>query len=521
MNEICHELHFNNRVVKTFKKRDANFWKVFQKNKSKYPQNIAVTDGNKKFTYEEIYNFVLSQAAYIKKLGINKGDRICLLFENSWPLIVYTLVGLKNGVIIVPLNPKSSEVENQMIINDCTPKAVFLDQNFCKNLPSKDNINTVADIIIFQENTILKNKITPLIDEIEVNEEDTAFILYTSGTTGKPKGAMLTNFNIIHSCLHFKRHFNLSENDNCILVVPASHVTGLVAHIMTTLFSGGNLILMRAFDVKEFLYLAEREKLSYLIMVPAMYNLCLHRENLKNYNLKNWRIGCFGGAPMPLGTIKKLKTLLPNMLLVNAYGSTETCSPATLMTLEYNEGLIASVGKVVETGKILIMDEDNQEVKKGETGEIWISGPMVIPGYWNDKKRTSLEFINGFWKSGDIGYQDKDGYIYILDRKKDVINRGGYKIYSSEIENLLSLSGLIIESAVIPKKDPILGEKIHTIVYAEKGNEVLDSLKNICKQNLSEYKQPDYWTFLNKELPKNKNGKVLKSLLIEEMKDKF
>jgi len=146
---------------------------------------------------------------------------------------------------------------------------------------------------------------------------------------------------------------------------------------------------------------------------------------------------------------------------------------------------------------------------------------MFIPGYWNDQKRTSLEFVNGFWKSGDIGYQDKDGYIYILDRKKDVINRGGYKIYSSEIENLLSLSGLIIESAVIPKMDPILGEKIHTIVYAEKGNEVLDSLKNICKQNLSEYKQPDYWTFLNKELPKNKNGKVLKSLLIEEMKDKF
>ena len=107
MDEIYHELHFNNRVVKTFKKRDTNFWKAFQKNKSKYPQNIAVTDGNKKFTYEEIYNFVSSQSAYIKNLGINKGDRIYLLFENSWPLIVYTLVGLKNGVIIVPLNPKS------------------------------------------------------------------------------------------------------------------------------------------------------------------------------------------------------------------------------------------------------------------------------------------------------------------------------------------------------------------------------------------------------------------------------
>jgi len=290
---------------------------------------------------------------------------------------------------------------------------------------------------------------------------------------------------------------------------------------MTILFAGGNLILMKAFDVKEFLHLADKEKLTYLIMVPAMYNLCLHRANLDNYNLKNWRIGCFGGAPMPIGTIKKLRSFLPNMLLVNAYGSTETCSPATLMTLDYNENLIASVGKVVETGKILIMGNNNKEVRTDEIGELWISGPMVIPGYWNDLNKTSIEFVNGYWKSGDIGYKDKNNYIYILDRKKDVINRGGYNIYSSEIENLLSLSGLIVESAVIPQKDPILGEKIHAIVYATRGSQILDSLQRLCKENLSEYKQPDYWTFVSKELPKNKNGKVLKSLLIEEMKDKF
>jgi len=212
---------------------------------------------------------------------------------------------------------------------------------------------------------------------------------------------------------------------------------------------------------------------------------------------------------------------LPNMLLVNAYGSTETCSPSTLMPLDYKEEFIASVGKVVETGNILIMDDNNKQVKEGETGELWISGPMVIPGYWNDPKRTSLEFVNGYWKSGDIGYQDSNNYVYILDRKKDIINRGGYKIYSSEIENLLSLSGLIIESAAIPQKDPILGEKIHVIVYTNQGKHVLENLKKICKESLSEYKQPDYWTFINEELPKNKNGKVLKTLLIQQMNEKL
>ena len=357
--------------------------------------------------------------------------------------------------------------------------------------------------------------------ENTIDEEDTAFILYTSGTTGKPKGAMIANLNIIHSCIHFKNHFKLTNEDNCILVVPASHVTGLIAHIMTILYAGGTLILMKSFNVKDFLNLAEKEKLSYLIMVPAMYNLCIQRENLSKFNLSNWRIGCFGGAPMPLGTIKKLKEVLPNLILVNAYGSTETCSPATLMPLEYNENLIASVGKPVSTGKILVMNENNQEVKTGEIGEFWISGPMVIPGYWKDKKKSSKEFINGYWKSGDIGYKDENDYFFILDRKKDVINRGGYKIYSSEIENLISLSGVVIEVAIIPYKDPILGEKIHAVVFSEKSNQILGHLKKICLENLSEYKQPDYWSFITNELPKNKNGKVLKSLLIEEMKDKF
>ena len=521
MDEISHELHFDNRVVKTFQKRDKTFWNVFQKNSKKNSKNIAVTDNDKKFTYQQTHDFVLEQSHYFHKLGLKKGDRVCLLFENSWPLIIYILVGLKDGIIIVPLNPKSSKVENKMIINDCSAKAVFFDQSLEKNIPSEHHICSVKHIICFDEKIILNDKNVQSPRKITVHEEDTAFILYTSGTTGKPKGAMITNFNIIHSCLHFKRHFELSEKDNCILVVPASHVTGLIAHIMTILFAGGNLILMKAFDVKEFLHLADKEKLTYLIMVPAMYNLCLHRANLDNYNLKNWRIGCFGGAPMPIGTIKKLRSFLPNMLLVNAYGSTETCSPATLMTLDYNENLIASVGKVVETGKILIMGNNNKEVRTDEIGELWISGPMVIPGYWNDLNKTSIEFVNGYWKSGDIGYKDKNNYIYILDRKKDVINRGGYNIYSSEIENLLSLSGLIVESAVIPQKDPILGEKIHAIVYAARGSQILDSLQKLCKENLSEYKQPDYWTFVSKELPKNKNGKVLKSLLIEEMKDKF
>ncbi len=521
MNDIYNELHFDNRIIPTFKNREKSFWDVFLKNTKKHPSDIAVTDDQNKISYQEMFDLVSKLSNYFQKLKLIKKDRICVLFENSWPLIVYILAGLKNGIIVVPLNPRSSKIENKLIINDCGASYIFSDKKLKNNLPTLDKLQSVSKILFFDEFELHKHEILPSKKENIIDEEDTAFILYTSGTTGKPKGAMIANLNIIHSCIHFKTHFKLTNEDNCILVVPASHVTGLIAHIMTILYAGGTLILMKSFNVKDFLNLAEKEKLSYLIMVPAMYNLCIHRENLSKYNLSNWRIGCFGGAPMPLGTIKKLKELLPNLMLVNAYGSTETCSPATLMPLEYNEKLIASVGKPVSTGKILVMNENSQEVNVGEIGEFWISGPMVIPGYWKDIKKSSEEFINGYWKSGDIGYKDENDFFFILDRKKDVINRGGYKIYSSEIENLISLSGLVIEVAIIPYKDPILGEKIHAVVLSEKGNQILAQLKRICLENLSEYKQPDYWSFITNELPKNKNGKVLKSLLIEEMKDKF
>jgi long-chain acyl-CoA synthetase len=521
MLRISNEVHFNNRIVPCFNKRRQNFWEFFLNNTKKYPNNIALSDGKKKISYIEIYNYVLKKSKYLKKIGFNKGDRACVLFENSWPLIVCILAGIKDGIIIVPLNPKSSVIENELIINDCSAKGFFFDKKLIENIPSKEKIKSVESLEFFDESKYfdLENQFSNFKSIVE--EEDVAFILYTSGTTGKPKGAMITHFNIIHSCYHYTRHFNLNEKDNCILVVPASHVTGLVAHIMTTLFSGGHLILMESFNVKEFLSLAEKEKLSFLIMVPAMYNLCIHRGNISEYNLSNWRIGCFGGAPMPTGTIKKLKKILPNLLLINAYGSTETCSPATLMPLFYKNNMIASVGKVVETGKILVMDEQGHEVETGNHGELWISGPMVIPGYWKDDLKTNEEFIGGYWKSGDVGYIDASGYIYILDRKKDVINRGGYKIYSSEIENLLSLSGLVIETAAVPYKDPILGEKIHVIVYSSQGEKNLDKLKMICSNNIAEYKQPDYWTFLNKELPKNKNGKIIKAKIIQEMRNKF
>ena len=491
--------------------------------------DIAIKFLDREQTYSEFDTNSNLVSQGLLNFGIKKDSRVAYLAKNSDYFFEIFYGALKSSSVVVGVNWRLAAEEVAYVLEDSKSEVLFVGPEFFEIIEKiKDRLPFLKHIISIDKDhsdwlsykswrNNQENK-----DPLSISEEnDDVIQLYTSGTTGNPKGAVITNINIIHSCLHFQRHFSLSDKDNSILVVPASHVTGLVAHIMTMFFSGGTLILMKKFDVKEFLYLAEKEHLTYLIMVPAMYNLCLIRDDLSKYDLSSWRIGCFGGASMPLGTIKKLKSLLPNLSLVNAYGSTETCSPATLMPLKYKNNLIASVGKVVETGKIMIMNDNNEQVSIEETGELWIFGPMVIPGYWKNKKKTSEEFVNGYWKSGDIGYKDKNGYIYILDRKKDVINRGGYKIYSTEIENLISLSGLVLEVAVIPHMDPILGEKIHVIIYSDNQSKNLKKLQKLCSINLSEYKQPDYWTFLDSELPKNKNGKILKSLLIDEMEDKF
>ena len=234
----------------------------------------------------------------------------------------------------------------------------------------------------------------------QVNEEDVAVILYTSGTTGKPKGAMLTHVNILHSVMHFELCMGLTAEERSIIAVPASHITGLVANILTMIKTTGCTLILRAFDVDDFLSLAARERITHSLMVPAMYNLCLLRSDLNGVDLSAWRIGGFGGAPMPEATIAALAEKLPGLVLMNAYGSTETCSPSTIMPPGETAAHPDSVGKAVPCAEIKIVNRQGVEVPRGEAGEIWIKGPMIVPGYWNDPEKTAcriLRWLLAFW----------------------------------------------------------------------------------------------------------------------------
>src|SRR5262249_9247949 len=235
----------------------------------------------------------------------------------------------------------------------------------------------------------------------------------------------------------------------------------------------------------------------YALLVPAMYNLCLLDPAFDTFDLTAWRIGAFGGAPMPEATIQRLAKALPRLILLNIYGATETASPVTMMPLGAIGTHFDSVGRVLQCAEVIAMDDDGREVGPGETGELWAAGPMVIPGYWDNAEADATTFIGGFWKSGDIGSIDADGYVRVLDRKKDVINRGGYKIYSIEVENVLAQHPAVLESAIVPKPDPVLGELVHAFVVLERRGVSIADLTAHCAESLSDYKVPTSFTVLD------------------------
>jgi acyl-CoA synthetase (AMP-forming)/AMP-acid ligase II len=225
---------------------------------------------------------------------------------------------------------------------------------------------------------------------------------------------------------------------------------------------------------------------------------------------------------MPVKTIELLAEKLPHLRLINAYGATETTSPSTIMPSTQWRDHFDSVGITVPCGQIKVMDDSGVEVPRGMAGELWIAGPMVVPGYWQRPDANQSEFIDGFWRSGDVGSIDANGFVRVFDRKKDMINRGGFKVFSAEVENVLSGLAGVLECAIIGRADPILGERVHAVVIVPEGSGLTEvAVKNFCAERLSDYKVPETVTLRRLPLPRNANGKVLKSELRDNQSTKL
>jgi acyl-CoA synthetase (AMP-forming)/AMP-acid ligase II len=330
---------------------------------------------------------------------------------------------------------------------------------------------------------------------------------------------MLTHLGIVHSSLHFARSMEFAPGDRNLMAVPASHVTGLIANITTALALGGAIIFLRQFKAADCLELMAREKVTHTLIVPAMYNLFLMEPDFDAYDLSAWKIGGYGGAPMPEASIEAMARRAPQVGLMNGYGATEATSATTMQPPRFAASYSDCVGLPLHCTEVAVFDEAGIEVPRGTQGEIWMRGPHVIPGYWDNAEANATNFVGGWWKSGDVGSMTEDGFVKVHDRIKDMLNRGGFKIFSIEVESALSFHPNVLESAIIGKPCPVLGERVHVVVVpknADPTDELSENIRAFARERLSDYKVPETVIFRTSPLPRNANGKIIKTQLREE-----
>lgn len=514
------EVHYGDRILRCFVERPATIDQVFREAVARAPDRTALVLGRERLAYAELDRRVTAVASNLLARGLRPGDRVALLLGNGFAFVEMVLACARAGLVVVPMNIRQRRPEIEFVLAQCGAVALIYDGEHAENLPERDETSILEHVFAVGDGPggryeALHATPAATVDFRAPREEDVFCLLYTSGTTGRPKGAKLTHLSVVHSLIHYQHGFRLTEQDVGVLAVPASHVTGLVAIILTMIRVAGTTVLMPAFKARAFLEIASAERMSYTLMVPAMYNLCLLDHDFARFDLSGWRAAGFGGAPMPRATVDRLAEALPDLTLVNCYGSTETSSPVTVLPFGAIRDHPASVGTVLPCADIVIVDDDRREVPAGGSGELLIGGAMVVPGYWDNPEADRAGFVGGYWVSGDIGAKDADGFVYVFDRKKDMINRAGFKVYCIEVESVLSRHPSVVEAAVVGKPDPVLGERVHAFVWSEGRPFDEQAIRAWCAQNLSDYKVPDAVTPLDAPLPRNANGKVLKTALRE------
>ena len=531
-----HEAWFGDRIVPAFHPRPASVWQLFADSLGRTPQAEAVVCGSTRLAYADCDAAAARLAAGLASQGIAAGDRVLLFIDNRPEFILVFLAVQRLGAIAVPVGVREQRPGLAYIARQCGAVAIVIDADLADRAPRGDEAPDLRLHISVGDVADGAPGCTPLAPLLACTdappppalptEHGVAVILYTSGTTGHPKGAMLTHANIVHSVLHYQACMRLhtaapgTPGERSALAVPASHVTGLVAVILTMLHLGGCVVVVPAFKADSMITLLTAERISHAIMVPAMYNLCLMQPAFAGADLSAWRIGGYGGAPMPVATIDALGQRLPGLTLVNAYGATETTSPVTVMPGGQARGHADTVGVPLPAAQVKVMDDNGHELPAGETGELWIAGPMVVPGYWANPEATAASFTAGHWHSGDLGSIDADGFVRVFDRKKDMLNRGGYKVYSVEVENVLMAWPGMVEAAIIGRPCPVLGERVHAVVHLVPGSAGMGdtaALRAFCAARLADYKVPETVSWHTEPLPRNANGKLMKRLLRDQL----
>ena len=516
-----HEVNlFGREGIKVFENRPATISQILQESAERFSEKDAIVTEDHTLTYKELEELSTILAANLQQqYGVEKGDRVAAIVGNrhEFPLLVFACA--KIGAVMVPINVKLAVEEIQYILGHSKPKVIVSEQEFIgkvrkaaeegEGLPESYRLVEIDGEGIFE---LLLEKRSEL-KEVAVAEEDNAYILYTSGTTGRPKGAVLSHINVIHSVMNYKLVFETDESMKTLIAVPMFHVTGLVGQLLHVLYVGGTVHSMKRYQNEAYIERVLKDRINFLFNVPTIFIMMSTSEKFQNHSFDFVKKVAFGGSPIYQQTFNMLKQAFPNAQLHNAYGSTETTSPATLMPVSYPQSKVTSVGRPVAVADIKVIDNDGEECELGESGELYIKGPMVIKEYWDNVEANNTSFTDGYWHSGDLGIMDDEGFVYIRDRKKDMINRAGEKIFSIEVEDVLKSHPDVVEAAVIGEPDPVFGEKVKAFVVGPNLDpHDFSALKEHCRKSLAKFKVPEEFEIIE-SLPRNASGKILKNTL--------
>ena len=469
-------------------------------------------------TYDpaQIVAMYRSVARYLTDNGIGKGDVVAIDLLNRPELLMIVMGSWMAGATVTPVNVHRKEQEISYQILDSGAKIIFGELSYREKIEMavESSGTAVEKVILDFDHGGLSGDLYRKVFNGEAdlsmtpgNPED-LFLIYTSGTTGKPKGAVLTSYNIYMEAIQLQLAVGLQDSDRIIIILPLFHVNNLMFSIASIL-KGASLIILKKFEPGDFFESVRKYKPTLFSAVPTIYKILSDAANVQHRtSLSSLKLGICGAAPMPVKWFEDFEKAY-GIKIIEGYGMTEGTVASTINP-RFGERKIGSIGIPLPGQDVRIFSENDEDLPPGEIGEIVIRGPNVMKGYLNRKQETESTLKNGWLHSGDLGYMDRDGYFFIVDRKKDMVIRGGENVYPKEVENLISGMPGVSEVAVVGKPDNTYGEEVVAFVVRKNPQLTSSEVIEFCRANIAWYKCPKEIFFLD-ELPKNSVGKIQKN----------
>jgi long-chain acyl-CoA synthetase len=519
---------------------------MFEHTVQRAADRLAIGYFGAELTWAEVDRLSDALAVGLQELGVAAGDRVGLYLQNVPAFVIAMVAAWKAGAIMVSVNPMYKAREVKEILDDSGATALVALDTLYADVAAEVVPDTSVKAVVTTSPLDFAPEGTQALEQIErrrsegthdlleltkahdgtepkpvdLGPDDVAFLTYTSGTTGPPKGAMNTHRNVVFNAQVYRDWMRLGADDSNFAAAPLFHITGLIGHVALSMLAPMPLILFHRFEPGLALETAERYKPTFTIAAITAFIALLNHPDSKTRDLSSLKTVYSGGAPIPSATVEAFEERF-GAYIHNIYGLTETTSPSHAVPLDrrapVDEGSGAlSVGVPVFNTVVRIVGEDGEELPPGEVGEFVTSGPMVVPGYWEKPEETEHALPGGALKTGDVGFMDADGWFYLVDRKKDQINASGYKVWPREVEDVLYGHPAVREAAVVGVPDEYRGETVKAFVSLKEGESAgADELIAFCKERMAAYKYPRQVEIID-EVPKTATGKILRRELREQ-----